>query len=49
MGLRYVIYEDWRMECCGTPFGVGDEVSWPPLTALPESLSTAAVPAGRPT
>ncbi|MGW5540088.1 DUF6578 domain-containing protein [Streptomyces sp. NPDC003998] len=24
-----VLYEDWQMECCGTPFAVGDEVSWP--------------------
>ncbi|MFD8236471.1 DUF6578 domain-containing protein [Streptomyces sp. NPDC059696] len=26
-----MIYEDWQMECCGTPFSVGDEVSWPLL------------------
>ncbi|MEU1848807.1 DUF6578 domain-containing protein [Streptomyces sp. NPDC019990] len=31
MGLWHVIYEDWQMECCGTPFGTGDEVSWPLL------------------
>ncbi|MEU3886943.1 DUF6578 domain-containing protein [Streptomyces sp. NPDC029041] len=31
MGLWHVIYEDWQMECCGTPFSVGDEVSWPLL------------------
>ncbi|KUL53457.1 DUF6578 domain-containing protein [Streptomyces sp. NRRL S-1521] len=24
-----VLYEDWQMECCGTPFAVGDEVAWP--------------------
>jgi hypothetical protein len=24
-----VFYEDWQMECCGTPFAVGDEVAWP--------------------
>ncbi|CAM5238037.1 hypothetical protein SALBM135S_00682 [Streptomyces alboniger] len=24
-----VWYEDWQMECCGTPFAVGDEVAWP--------------------
>ncbi|WP_153534695.1 DUF6578 domain-containing protein [Streptomyces sp. RB17] len=24
-----VFYENWQMECCGTPFAVGDEVSWP--------------------
>ncbi|MFC9929862.1 DUF6578 domain-containing protein [Streptomyces sp. NPDC127190] len=23
-----VFYEDWQMECCGTPFAVGDEVAW---------------------
>ncbi|MGX5182169.1 DUF6578 domain-containing protein [Streptomyces avermitilis] len=31
MGRWYVYYEDWQMECCGTPFSVGDEVSWPLL------------------
>ncbi|GGW83085.1 DUF6578 domain-containing protein [Streptomyces lomondensis] len=31
MGLWHVIYVDWQMECCGTPFSVGDEVSWPLL------------------
>jgi hypothetical protein len=20
--------DDWQMQCCGTPFSVGDEVSW---------------------
>lgn len=29
MGLWHVMYEDWQMECCGEPFAVGDEVSWP--------------------
>ncbi|MFF3919402.1 DUF6578 domain-containing protein [Streptomyces sp. NPDC001852] len=24
-----VFYENWQMECCGTPFAVGDEVAWP--------------------
>ncbi|MET9085815.1 DUF6578 domain-containing protein [Streptomyces sp. NPDC004237] len=28
MPLLKVFYEDWQMECCGTPFGVGDEVNW---------------------
>lgn len=23
-----VFYEDWQMECCGSPFGVGEEVAW---------------------
>ncbi|MGW2884228.1 DUF6578 domain-containing protein [Streptomyces griseoruber] len=31
MGLWQVFYEDWQMECCGEPFAVGDEVSWPLL------------------
>ncbi|GAA4086800.1 DUF6578 domain-containing protein [Streptomyces shaanxiensis] len=31
MGLWHVFYDDWQMECCGTPFKVGDEVSWPLL------------------
>ncbi|MEU7482378.1 DUF6578 domain-containing protein [Streptomyces sp. NPDC042319] len=26
--VRRVFYEDWEMECCGTPFSVGDRVSW---------------------
>ncbi|MGW1749956.1 DUF6578 domain-containing protein [Streptomyces sp. NPDC002092] len=29
MGLRHVFYESWQMECCGTPFSVGEKVSWP--------------------
>ncbi|MER5795042.1 DUF6578 domain-containing protein [Streptomyces sp. NPDC001980] len=28
MRLLKVFYEDWQMECCGTPFTVGDEVTW---------------------
>ncbi|WP_128437219.1 DUF6578 domain-containing protein [Streptomyces cyaneus] len=31
MGLWHVFYADWQMGCCGTPFEVGDEVSWPLL------------------
>ncbi|MBT2417435.1 hypothetical protein J7F01_20595 [Streptomyces sp. ISL-22] len=31
MGLWHVFYADWQMECCGTPFSLGDEVSWPLL------------------
>ncbi|WP_368397151.1 DUF6578 domain-containing protein [Streptomyces sclerotialus] len=23
-----IFYEDWEMECCGTPFSVGDRVTW---------------------
>ncbi|MGX1130244.1 hypothetical protein RKD49_002434 [Streptomyces glaucescens] len=28
MGLWRIYYAGWQMECCGTPFSVGDEVSW---------------------
>ncbi|MGJ5751064.1 hypothetical protein FB563_4623 [Streptomyces puniciscabiei] len=28
MPRKRVFYEDWQMECCGTPFAVGDEVAW---------------------
>ncbi|MYT05406.1 MULTISPECIES: DUF6578 domain-containing protein [Streptomyces] len=31
MGLWHVFYADWQMECCGTPFSVGEEVGWPLL------------------
>jgi hypothetical protein len=24
-----VFVEDWQHECCGAPFAVGDDVSWP--------------------
>lgn len=23
-----VYYEDWQLQCCGTPFGIGDQVAW---------------------
>ncbi|MDH6216565.1 DUF6578 domain-containing protein [Streptomyces pseudovenezuelae] len=29
MGFWEVFYASWQMECCGTPFSVGEEVSWP--------------------
>jgi hypothetical protein len=29
MAIWCVFYEGWQMECCGKPFSVGDEVSWP--------------------
>jgi hypothetical protein len=38
MGLWHVFYESWQMECCGTPFGVGDEVSWPLLLQSSEDI-----------
>jgi hypothetical protein len=28
MALWRVFYEDWQMECCGTPFSVGERVDW---------------------
>ncbi|MGV9352923.1 DUF6578 domain-containing protein [Streptomyces misionensis] len=28
MPRKRVFYEDWQLECCGTPFAVGDEVTW---------------------
>ncbi|MET7731519.1 DUF6578 domain-containing protein [Streptomyces sp. NPDC005402] len=31
MGLWHVFYADWQMECCGTPFSVGEDVGWPLL------------------
>ncbi|MEU1196691.1 DUF6578 domain-containing protein [Streptomyces sp. NPDC005813] len=31
MARWWVFYADWQMECCGTPFSVDDEVSWPLL------------------
>ncbi len=31
MGLWHVFYAGWQMECCGTPFSLGEEVSWPLL------------------
>ncbi|MBL1081064.1 hypothetical protein JK359_03595 [Streptomyces actinomycinicus] len=32
-----VLYEDWQMECCGTPFAVGDEVGWRLVTVDEEA------------
>lgn len=23
-----VLYDDWQMQCCGTPFRIGDAVTW---------------------
>ncbi|MGW1888788.1 DUF6578 domain-containing protein [Streptomyces sp. NPDC002004] len=42
MVLWNVFYADWQMECCGTPFAVGDEVSWPLLLLRPDDLPDAA-------
>lgn len=38
MGRWWVFYADWQMECCGTPFSVGDEVHWPLLLAFAEDV-----------
>jgi hypothetical protein len=47
MGLWRVFYAGWQMECCGTPFSVGDEVSWQ-LLLVPgeEPASRLTGPAG---
>lgn len=29
MAMWHVMYDSWQMECCGTPFSVGDDVAWP--------------------
>ena len=31
-----VDYEDWQMQCCGTPFKLGDAVEWPVMKATRE-------------
>ncbi|MDN5383566.1 MULTISPECIES: DUF6578 domain-containing protein [unclassified Streptomyces] len=38
MTVRWVFYESWQMECCGTPFSVGQEVSWPLRPVDPEDV-----------
>lgn len=38
MAVRWVFYENWQMECCGRPFSVGEEVSWPVLPVDPEDV-----------
>ncbi|MDQ1020081.1 DUF6578 domain-containing protein [Streptomyces afghaniensis] len=38
MGLWHVFYADWQMECCGTPFSVGEVVSWPLMLVEPDSV-----------
>ncbi|MFF4544080.1 DUF6578 domain-containing protein [Streptomyces sp. NPDC001406] len=38
MGMWRVFYESWQMECCGTPFSVGEEVSWPLAPMDPEDI-----------
>ncbi|KUJ37204.1 hypothetical protein ACZ90_69760 [Streptomyces albus subsp. albus] len=43
-----MFYPDWEMECCGRPFSVGDEVTWPlvrldpadPLRPAPADAAT---------
>ncbi|MCS0605245.1 hypothetical protein NX794_29140 [Streptomyces sp. LP11] len=31
-----VFYESWQVECCGTPFAVGDEVTWRLVAVEPD-------------
>jgi hypothetical protein len=38
MALMRVFYEDWQMECCGSPFSVGDEVGWPLVAACGQDV-----------
>ncbi|MET9828768.1 DUF6578 domain-containing protein [Streptomyces sp. NPDC006385] len=38
MGLWHVFYADWQMECCGTPFSLGDEVSRPLLLGAADDM-----------
>ncbi|MFG2947696.1 DUF6578 domain-containing protein [Streptomyces adustus] len=38
MGLWHVFYPGWQLECCGTPFAVGDEVSWQLLLERADDL-----------
>ncbi|MDD6990502.1 MAG: hypothetical protein PUI48_01595 [Oscillospiraceae bacterium] len=33
-----VFYESWQLECCGTPFSIGDSVKW--LVDKTEHLNT---------
>ncbi|MFE2034052.1 DUF6578 domain-containing protein [Streptomyces scopuliridis] len=40
MALWKIMYDSWQMECCGEPFSVGDEVSWP-LLMLPSTARDA--------
>jgi hypothetical protein len=37
MARMRVFYEDWQMECCGTPFAVGDEVGWRLVAVAPDT------------
>ncbi|MGX4692537.1 DUF6578 domain-containing protein [Streptomyces sp. JNUCC 63] len=38
MAVRWVFYESWQMECCGTPFSVGEEVGRPLMPVDPEDV-----------
>ncbi|MFF4395986.1 DUF6578 domain-containing protein [Streptomyces sp. NPDC001480] len=38
MVLRRALYEGWQMECCGRPFSVGDEVTWPVMPMEPDDM-----------
>jgi len=34
-------YDSWQMECCGTPFAVGDKIKWLVLTVEKDDLFTS--------
>lgn len=44
VALRRVFVANWQMQCCGTPFAVGSDVSWfciePDGDWLPDALGT---------
>ncbi|WP_329116430.1 DUF6578 domain-containing protein [Streptomyces sp. NBC_01465] len=50
MTVLKVLYEGWAMECCGTPFVVGEEVVWNagPDDAVGEGMWRVATHAGGP-
>ena len=36
--MALVFVETWQQECCGDPFAVGDEVSWPVVAVQDQEL-----------
>ncbi|WP_432097418.1 DUF6578 domain-containing protein [Streptomyces sp. bgisy100] len=39
MAIWKIHYPSWEMECCGTPFSVGDEVTWIVQLESPDDLT----------
>ncbi|MER5973994.1 DUF6578 domain-containing protein [Streptomyces sp. NPDC002055] len=39
MAIWKIHYPSWEMECCGTPFSVGDEVAWIVQLESPDDLT----------